>query len=382
MNTEYVGKNLRRLMKRGGKTIAEVAHEIGISNVALSNILTGKSVPKSSTVIKLASTLQVPVHTLFIKPVFLSSIRFRTAKMLSPREKAAKQQVLLDVPIWLQNYVELEELLGKQKSVLLPDVTGLGEREAAQCVRSNARMDEDEPLSNLPELVSQLGIKLWLHDFGMKRVFGLSIGPLDGGPAIVVNNHEEISIERKIFTIAHELGHLLFHLDSYGVVQEYFEEDEGEESQANTFAGELLLPSAGLARYWELYKGLAFVDRVLTVKHVYKVSYKTVLYGLIRDGLCKCESSQLYVAFSQGYKDKYGHDLKNHHEPSEGLQLVAPVDPEPLQKWDLLSTEYEGLVRDAYKQGHISITRAAEMVSLDVVAMRKLLASCECEADA
>ncbi len=96
MKTEYVGKNLRRLMKRGGKTISEVANEIGISNVALSNILTGKSVPKSSTVIKLASTLQVPVHTLFMKPVVLSSIRFRTAKMLSPREKAAKQQVLLN----------------------------------------------------------------------------------------------------------------------------------------------------------------------------------------------------------------------------------------------------------------------------------------------
>jgi transcriptional regulator with XRE-family HTH domain len=149
-------------MKRGGKTISEVANEIGISNVALSNILTGKSVPKSSTVIKLASTLQVPVHTLFMKPVVLSSIRFRTAKMLSPREKAAKQQVLLDVPIWLQNYVELEELLGKQISVLLPNVAGLGESEAAQCIRSNTRMDGDDPF---PIYQS------WFHSWAFKLCF-------------------------------------------------------------------------------------------------------------------------------------------------------------------------------------------------------------------
>lgn len=44
--------------------------------------------------------------------------------------------------------------------------------------------------------------------------FGLSIGPADGGPAVVVNVWDGISVERWIFTAAHELGHLVLHLRS------------------------------------------------------------------------------------------------------------------------------------------------------------------------
>ena len=111
------------------------------------------------------------------------------------------------------------------------------------------------------------------------------------------------------------------------------------------------------------------------------VGYKTVLYALIRDGFHKGESSQLYIAFAQGYEDKYGHDLKNHYEPNKGQSLVASIDPEPLQRYDLLSTEYQGLVRDAYEKEYISITKAAEMLGLDLTAMRKLHSSWEYEAD-
>jgi len=381
MNIEYVGKNLRRQMKNKGKTIQEVAQSIGISKVALSNILTGKSVPKSGTVIKLASYLKVSINTLLITPILLHSVRFRTAKTLSPREKAAKEQILLEVPVWLKNYKELEKLLGKPSRPSLPDVKDLTAMEAAQIVRAIAHIKDEDPVCNLVGMVSQLGVKLWLHDFKMKRVFGLSVGIPDDGPAIIVNDNAEISIERKIFTIAHELGHLLFHIDSFSSAQEYLEENDEEESQANAFAGVLLLPPSALKKQWELYKGIPFIDRVLAIKHVYKVSYKTVLYALIRDGFHKGESSQLYVAFAQGYKDKYGHDLKNHYEPSEGQSLVASIDPEPLQRYDLLSTEYQGLVRDAYEKEYISITKAAEMLSLDLAAMRKLHSSWEFEAD-
>ncbi|WP_320128781.1 XRE family transcriptional regulator [uncultured Sphaerochaeta sp.] len=381
MNVEYIGKNLRRQIKQKGKTIQEVALAAGISKVALSNILTGKSTPKSGTVIKLASCLNISIDTLLVIPVSLHAIRFRTAKVLSPREKASKEQILLDIPVWLGNYRQLENLLGKSSGLFLPDVKDLDEIEAAHLVRDIAQIKAEAPLCDLVGLVSQLGIKLWLHDFKMKRIFGLSVGIPDGGPAIIVNDNPDISIERKIFTIAHELGHLLFHLASYIAPLEHLEENDEEETQANIFAGELLLPAAGLKKQWEQYKGIAFIDRVLAIKHLYKVSYKTVLYGLIRDGLYKGTSSQLYIDFSQGYRDKYGHDLKNHYEPSEGQSFVAKIDMEPLQKWDLLSTEYQGLVRDAYRNGYISITKAAEMLSLDLSAMRKLQASWEYEAD-
>lgn len=43
--------------------------------------------------------------------------------------------------------------------------------------------------------------------------FGLSIGPTDRGPLVVVNVWGRISVERWILTAAHELGHLLLHPD-------------------------------------------------------------------------------------------------------------------------------------------------------------------------
>lgn len=45
--------------------------------------------------------------------------------------------------------------------------------------------------------------------------FGLLIGPTDGGPAVVVNVWDGISVERWILTAADELGHLVPHLGSY-----------------------------------------------------------------------------------------------------------------------------------------------------------------------
>jgi len=56
----------------------------------------------------------------------------------------------------------------------------------------------------------------------------------DGGPAVVVNVWERISVERWIFTAAHELGHLLLHLWRYSVDNR--DENKAEEREADKFA--------------------------------------------------------------------------------------------------------------------------------------------------
>jgi Zn-dependent peptidase ImmA (M78 family) len=49
----------------------------------------------------------------------------------------------------------------------------------------------------------------------LEGYFGLCIGLSDGGPAIVVTAHNKIPVERWIFTVAHELAHLLLRLSSF-----------------------------------------------------------------------------------------------------------------------------------------------------------------------
>ncbi|ADG07796.1 protein of unknown function DUF955 [Kyrpidia tusciae DSM 2912] len=62
----------------------------------------------------------------------------------------------------------------------------------------------------------------------------------DGGPAIVVNTWDRISVERRIFSAAHELGHLLLHLSVYRVEEE--SEVKAQENEANLFASHFLMP--------------------------------------------------------------------------------------------------------------------------------------------
>jgi len=74
--------------------------------------------------------------------------------------------------------------------------------------------------------------------------FGLSVAEDDGGPAIIVNVWERISVKRRIFSAAHELGHLLLHLDAYNV--EESAEDKVQEREADVFASHFLMPEEAL----------------------------------------------------------------------------------------------------------------------------------------
>lgn len=65
---------------------------------------------------------------------------------------------------------------------------------------------------------------------------------------MVVNVWDRVSVERWIFTAAHELGHLLLHLTSYQVDEST--EDKGQEVEANTFASHLLMPEETFRKEW------------------------------------------------------------------------------------------------------------------------------------
>jgi hypothetical protein len=50
--------------------------------------------------------------------------------------------------------------------------------------------------------------------------------------------------------------------------------------EANSFAGHFLMPNEGFSQEWEKYRGMRFIDSVLKIKCVFRVSYLTVLYRL------------------------------------------------------------------------------------------------------
>ncbi|MBN1696751.1 MAG: ImmA/IrrE family metallo-endopeptidase [Spirochaetales bacterium] len=366
METGNIAGNTRRFMKMKKLSVSALSSRMGMGSATLSNILNGKSEPKSSTLLKLADALGVSLVDLLSESPALNNVRFRSCK-LSAREKAERDQTIISTAQWLEDYNYLEKELDEKKDYSLDNLADHngrdGKKSLAEKVRKAFRInDPKEPVYDFVNSIENAGIKLRIYNFGYKKSFGLSVGKDEKGPAIIINSHPEISVERQLFTIAHELGHLLMHQNTYGSATGNAREDENQEKEADEFAGHLLLPDEGLRREWNESGGLHWVDAVLRIKKIYKVSYITVLKRLAQlDN--NLDYGDLIKNFAVYYKRLHNHDLKNHYEP------------DALSRNDLVEDRFSRLVREAYEKEIISLSRAAEILGVSMDSMRELLVS-------
>src|SRR5690606_5820245 len=99
------------------------------------------------------------------------------------------------------------------------------------------RLNSDEPVKNIFSLLEKNGIIIYELDT-IEKFDGVSFVTKEGYPVIIVNKN--YSNDRKRFTIAHELGHLLMHDDKNFPISE-FRTDKIKENEANVFASEFLM---------------------------------------------------------------------------------------------------------------------------------------------
>jgi Zn-dependent peptidase ImmA (M78 family)/DNA-binding XRE family transcriptional regulator len=377
MGSKDLGHTLRRY--RGVRTQAEIAEQAEMSRVAYGSIESGAASPKLETLERIAAVLKVRVQDLLTPVKVLTEVRFRAQKRMTSRE-----QILVDVSRYLEDYAELESLLGEAKPYRLEKVekafkdktAGTGrEIAAAAAARAALQLDETEAIRDICGLLEGRGIKVIPLPVASDSFFGLSVGRGDGGPAIVVNVWDRISVERWIFTAAHELGHLLLHLAAFDVDQA--DEENAQEQEANQFASHFLMPHKAFAREWRDTGGLAFVDRVLKVKRIFRVSYRTVLYRLTED---PTYGNAIWQRFQVAYKARFGESLRRSDEPqplSPGAfaAVRAADEPRRLSADDFVEDRLSLLVRTALESNRISLSRAAEILRLDLKKMRERVAS-------
>jgi Zn-dependent peptidase ImmA (M78 family) len=240
-------------------------------------------------------------------------------------------------------------------------------------------LHEDEPIRDLCGLLEARGIKVLPLPVASDAFFGLSVAPIDGGPAVVVNTWDRISVERWIFSAAHELGHLILHLADYEI--EAKEEAEAEEREANVFAAHFLMPNGAFQKEWSSTYGMAFVDRVLKVKRIFRVSYRTVLYRLAEG---RKNKGEIWKAFQVDHKRRYGKTLLKHDEPktvaTDAFRASFPEpspaqEPERLSQADFVEDRLSRLVRKAIDQSAITLARGAEILGLSLPEMQELSTS-------
>jgi Zn-dependent peptidase ImmA (M78 family)/DNA-binding XRE family transcriptional regulator len=375
MGYEVIGLNLRRLRTASGLTQLQLAEAAGLSRVGYRNIETGKSMPKVETLQSLAGALEVPVQQLVVRAHPIRQVRFRSLKRLKSRE-----QILAEVGERLHDVKELEEALGDKRpykiSGLSDSLSSRGEKramEAAVEVRKAFGLRKGEPIRDICGLLESNGVKVFSIQLASNDFFGLSVGPEDGGPAIVVNTWDRISVERWIFSAAHELGHLVLHLDAYDASEA--EEDERQEKQANIFASYFLMPEQVFRREWDQTYGLPLVSRVLKVKRMFRVSYRTVLFRLAKSN----PNVNVWRLFQNAFRLQFGRTLGRADEPdaleASYYRTGAPEsrragEPTRLVAEDFLQDRLWRLVRKGVEGGHISLSRGAEILSVSLDEMR------------
>jgi len=388
-NMEKTGRqiavNVRNIRESKGYTQAFVAEKAGISRPAFRSIETGESVPRPKTLHAVAEALGVGVKELVAPTKELQSVRFRAAKKMK-----ARGAILADVARWLSDYEQLEEIVGEKKSCNFESISSLKKnfenpeefaRIAANKARKLFKINPGEFIHDIYGLLEANGIKVFQRAVASDAFFGLSVGREEGGPAIVVNVWERIPVERWIFTAAHELGHLILHHEDYDIGSD--EENDQHELEANIFASQFLMPHDEFISEWEKSEGLPLIKRVLKVKRIFGVSYKTVLYRLSESSNI---GSKIWPLFYGQYKKDHGKSLSKADEPQalgsdtfnrEISESLVSNEPERLSSADFTGGRLNDLVLKALRSRDLSISRGAEILRLSLTEMRELSRSWE-----
>lgn len=365
----HIAANVARLRLDRQLTQEELARKAGLSRMALGKIERGIVVPRARTLAALGDALGVPLGDLVTPVQPLKTVRFRAQARVH-----ARAQILAEVAKWLDAYTQVEADLGEScpfqfKAVRIQPRSP---EKTAQAARKAIGLGPEEPVLDICGLLESSGVKLLFLVKKSDSFFGLSVGAEDGGPAVVVNTWERISVERWIFTAVHELGHLLLHPAEYR--RDATELSVQTEREADAFASHFLMPEAAFESEWDETRGHPLLVRVLKVKRIFRVSYKTVLYRLVESSR---ETSDIWRTFQCQHRSYFGKTLRRTEEP-EALKRSEFAwnwsrsgEPEGLSRHDFVENRLSRLVRQALEQEHISLGRAAEILRLTREEMRR-----------
>lgn len=356
--------NLRRVRAERGLSQSALALMAGLSRTAYVNVESGESVPRADTLAKLASVLKVGLDELMAAAAPVTGVRFRSKARVKDREL-----IIAGVLDRLRRYSALEDRLGEScppERLLRLQKHIKGQSIDAVKTARLARLAFDVPetlekIPNLPSLLEKYGIRVLMHAVGTEEsgFYGLSIADQPLGPAIVVNTWRRLTLERRRFSVAHELGHLVLHSESFNVRDS--EEHEREESEADAFASEFLMPSLLFKETWDESAGLHFVDAVLAVKARFGVSYSSVL---MRAGELRVASGNLFQRFYVEYRRRFGRPLESKSEPQP---LTGAVEFE--------ETRLRRLVRRAFEDGLLSSQQVMQLLTIDLEDVESLTTS-------
>lgn len=337
---EVISQKIKNARTLKGFSQQELADMVGISKQMISKYEKGESLPTSTTLLKLKKHLNVSMNY-FFKPskIELGVLNFRKKSSFSKKKKESLEQL---IKLNLENYLEIEDLLqidysfknsiGSEKVNSIEDIEKL-----VLSLRNQWEIGLD-PIHNIIQLLEDNEIKV-IELYDVEETFdGLATFVNDKFPVIVVNG--KFPVERKRFTLLHELGHLLLNLQKCDL--------KIEENYCNKFASEFLFPKKLVVKEFGVKRDLISLNELIEVQKKYGMSIQAIVYRLVDAGI-----------FSESRKTEFYKKINFNPSLKREVDLTRFQTPEK-------SNRFEQLVYRALSQEIISISKASSLLNQDI----------------
>ena len=350
------GQRLRLARKRAGLSMRSLAEQMSpkVTAQAISKYEAGQMLPSSAVLVALGRALEVSLDFLMSGQVeALDGLEFRKHSKTSARDRAKAEAILIDN---LERHLAIEEILD------IPASVDCIERRRYDSVASEAHIDTKaeelrnawnlgmDPIPSLCRLLEEKGIKVVEADLP-ESINGLACHVLKSGKpvaeAVVVSTR--INVERKRFTLAHELAHRIIRSTGNPTIN--------LEKAVNRFAGAFLVPSQRLRKEAGTGRHRVTYYEIVHLKHTFGISAAAMLHRLRDAGILPPASvERAFATFARSWRKTEPEPLLPHH----GFANFEKP------------RRFERLVSRAVGEGLISPVRAASLLdeSLDSVERR------------
>lgn len=290
-----VGERLKRARDAAGLSMEKLGREVGVSANMIKKYEHNVSTPSSGIIIRLATALNVrPEYFFRTATVKLSRPAFRK-RARTPRKLLKKIEA--DVLDQVERWYELINLwprfplerFGAPDNV--PDsIQNLDQaEEVAEILRRDWKLGLD-PIPSVIDLLESHGILVLIIDVANDSYFDGLQAMVEYTPVVVVSSRWPG--DRQRFTLAHELGHLLF--------DDRLADTIDVERACNRFAGALLLPrEAARERIGHKRRGLE-PQELYALKQEYGLSMGAVVFRAADLGIIsQVTRRQLFVTLGR-----------------------------------------------------------------------------------
>lgn len=303
-----IGERLKLARKKAGYSLRALSEAMDnkVSAQAIGKYERDEMMPASDVLTSMAKVLGVTLEYLFSNQIKgLRGVEFRKHSGTTVKERARVEATVIER---VERYLSVEEILdldsAKWHEPFAPKViNALKDAEAlSNALREEWKLGID-PIPNMTELLEEKGIKVLVIELP-KNVSGLTClvdrgEGKDSVPVIVVNKN--FPLERRRFTLAHELAHRLLDEDS----------PVDHEKASDIFAGSFLVTKEHLDQEFPSHRRSMSLPELIQLKRMYRVSAAAMLMRFKQTGILS-DSSVAYAfqTFAKSWR-------KNEPEPLE-----------------------------------------------------------------